>query len=972
MRLLRNLLGMVRVVGHRQRSYLGLVLARLAGFVAAIALVVAIPLYADAVGYRVLRTELEPDAEGTRRPPFSYLFSRFTTEGPISLQSYERADRYFTTSGARDLGLPPKEYVRYLTTDKLQLTPAEGSAYEVEEQLEYVSVGFVSGVPDRVELLEGALPEVSRGGEQPFEVMVHQLLADELGLQAGEVYRVAEPGGEGVSVPVRISGVWVPRSPSDEYWLIRPESMQDVLLAPEETVRNRILRPFPDAIYQALWYYVLDGADVRSRHAPGLTARLDATLAHANRFLPETRMRISPREALEQHFTQVRLLTLSLVVFATPILGLIAYFIIMVTGMVVQRQQNEIAVLHSRGASRAEVLGIYLLEGLGLGLVALVLGVLLGRYAATLMGWTRSFLDFVPRGDVPVEFSPEGIQGGVLVVVLTLVASLLPALGAAGLTIVSYKQERARSVRKPLWQRFYLDVVLLALAYLGYRQLAERGTVAFLGASGEASNPYTNPLLILTPALWLLALALLSIRLFPMLMSLVGRAVARLRGVSSLLALRYLTRTPRAYTSPVLLLILTLSLATFTASMARTLDRHLTDQVEYDVGAAMRVADLGESAEESTTRIAPNTSGAGGDEEGEGAGAGADEVAAQPDPNENAPQYLFLPVTEYMKIPGVEDATRVSRSETTVAFGDNASPALLLGIDRLDFPRVAHWRRDYAPASLGALMNALAVRPEAVLISREYQRQTGVRVGQTITLQLRDVGEARDIPFVVGGVVDYFPTLYPEDGPFFIANLDYIFQRQGGEFPYEVWLETSPTASKAAVEEGIRGLDLRSIVSDEAPVRIVAAQDRPERQGLYGLLSVGFLTSALLTGLGFLFYSIVSFQRRYIELGMLRAIGLSVRQMAVLLVWEQALIIGIGIVAGTLLGVGVSRAFIPFLQVRAGEHPQTPPFEVLIAWGQIRLIYLIFAVLLGLALVAVAAFLLRLKVFRAVKLGEAT
>ncbi|MDP9353259.1 MAG: FtsX-like permease family protein, partial [Chloroflexota bacterium] len=305
-------------------------------------------------------------------------------------------------------------------------------------------------------------------------------------------------------------------------------------------------------------------------------------------------------------------------------------------------------------------------------------------------------------------------------------------------------------------------------------------------------------------------------------------------------------------------------------------------------------------------------------------------------------------------------------------FGKRASGGVLLGIDRLEFPSVAEWRSDYAPASLGALMNALAVRPEALLVSRKFMEANNASVGDPITLELRDVGEAKQVPFVIGGVVDYFPTVYPEDSPFFIANLDYVFQRQGGEFPYEVWLNIAPGTTREQVELGIIRLDLRSLVSDEAPKTILAAQDRPERQGLYGLLSVGFLASALLTGLGFLFYSIISFQRRYIELGMLRAIGLSVRQMAVLLIWEQALIIGVGILAGTLLGVGVSRYFIPFLQVRSGEHPQTPPFEVLIAWDQIRLIYLIFAVLLGLALGLVATFLLRLKIFRAVKLGEAT
>ena len=52
---LHNLLGIVKLVAQRQRSYLGLVAALVAGFIVAVALVVSIPLYADAVGYRTLR-----------------------------------------------------------------------------------------------------------------------------------------------------------------------------------------------------------------------------------------------------------------------------------------------------------------------------------------------------------------------------------------------------------------------------------------------------------------------------------------------------------------------------------------------------------------------------------------------------------------------------------------------------------------------------------------------------------------------------------------------------------------------------------------------------------------------------------------------------------------------------------------------------------------------------------------------------
>jgi len=958
---LLNLLGIVKIAFLRQKSYLGLVLALLAGFIVAITLVVSIPLYADAVGYRILRTELLEEQEGNLRPPFSYMFMAVASnEQRVPLSGFRSADEYFTKYGARDLGLPPLVYVRYVTTDKIRLLAPEGTAYKEEkgeEQLEWVSVGFASGLEKKVRIVEGRWPKIaSNDSNSPVEVLVHEGLADKLGLHVGENYIVMEKGvGDNLlRLPIKISGIWEPIDPSDSYWFIRPQSLQDVLMVPEQTFSQRILRTHPnDGIYMALWYYVLDGTSVRSRHAQELIGRMQGVERHAATLLPTVELRVSPEDALTEQHTQVRFLTLSLIVFSIPILGLIAYFIIMITSMAVQRQQNEIAVLRSRGISRSGILGIFLLESLGLGILALVLGLGLGQYTALAMGWTRSFLDFIPRYDFPVELSPESIRAGTWVMVLTLIASVVPAVGAAGHTIISYKRERARSLGAPFWQKIYLDILLLIPAWYGYQQLKQRGTISFLGEGLPSDDPFKNPLLILTPVLWLLALGLLSMRILPIVLGFIAQLIGRLKGISSVMALRYLTRTPRAYSGPVMLIVLTLSLATFTASMAKTLDRHTYDRVYYDIGADMRLADLGQSTEPSS------------------AGPGGGSSQQQPEQqDEGTPKWLFLPVTEYLKVPGVENAMRVTRSDTEAVVGNSRQRGTLLGIDRMEFPKIAYWRDDYATYPLGYLMNALGTFEDGLLVSRDFMREQGLSIGSKITLNLWDVEESKPVPFTIVGELNYFPTLYPEDGPFFVGNIDYIFQREGGEFPYEVWLKVKPGTTKEQIELSTTKLGFRSIVTDVAQPEIESDQGRPERQGLYGLLSVGFLASAILTGLGFLFYSIVSFRRRFVELGTLRAIGLSTGQMAAMLACEQLIIIGLSVVIGTVLGVLVSDMFIPFLQVSTGEHPQTPPFLVLIAWDRLMLIYLIFAVLLGLALVMLAMLLLRMKIFQAVKLGE--
>jgi putative ABC transport system permease protein len=305
----------------------------------------------------------------------------------------------------------------------------------------------------------------------------------------------------------------------------------------------------------------------------------------------------------------------------------------------------------------------------------------------------------------------------------------------------------------------------------------------------------------------------------------------------------------------------------------------------------------------------------------------------------------------------------------------NWEEAHLIGIDRIDFPKAAYWRRDFAPANLGALMNALAVAPEGILLRREFMALNRIRVGDQVQVRVSNFGQAATMTMQVVGEIDYFPTWYPETDPeeylpLIVTNLDYIFEMSGGEMPYDVWVRTKPGADLARMERDLSALDLVVVDYTSAPERIADEQRRPERQGLFGVLSVGFLAAAILTVLGFFLYALFSFRRRFIELGTLRAIGLSPGQMTTFLAWELAFLILLGLGAGTYLVALISQVFIPHLQVGTDIQSMTPPFQVEIAWPAIMRIYALFVLLFVVALSVLVGFLLRMKIFQAIKLGE--
>jgi putative ABC transport system permease protein len=247
----------------------------------------------------------------------------------------------------------------------------------------------------------------------------------------------------------------------------------------------------------------------------------------------------------------------------------------------------------------------------------------------------------------------------------------------------------------------------------------------------------------------------------------------------------------------------------------------------------------------------------------------------------------------------------------------------------------------------------------------------GLAAGDTLRLTVGAAGDFADVEFIVAGPIDLFPTKYPEDGPVFVANLDYVHEGLGSAYPYNVWLSTNPTADPELIVDGVRKLGLAVVTAQDARQMILADQERPERQGLFGLLSVGFFAAAILTVLGFLVYAVASFQRRFIELGMLRAVGLSIGQMSGYLAGEQAILILSGVGLGTLLGVLASYLFIPYYQVGSEKADFVPPFIVQIAWGELSTIYAVFAIMFVIAVAALVLLLLRMRIFEAVKLGEA-
>jgi putative ABC transport system permease protein len=965
------------VTAKRLFSQRALVIATLLGLVISTALTMSIPLYSDAIYYRIFNEKINQNngsAGAHVLPPFALMF-RYSgsLNKSVELEDLSKVDNYLTNLDSDSFGLPDKMKVRSIKTDNFQLFSNENAIYVgVKQPLSWISFGFITDLQDHININQGNFPTDSDPtNESTVNVLMSEALATKLGVQPGENYiaftnKTSNDNSSVSQFPLKVTGIWSPKDADDPYWFYTPSMHDDMLIVTENTFKQRISPFIKGEVYSAVWYHVLDDSKFVISEAGPIVGRLSANWRQADALLSGTRLDVSPLDSLISYQKSVRLLTFFLYAFSIPFLVLVLAFTSLVSSLSVESRRNEIAMLRSRGTTILQMLGIATLEGIILGLVAMVISTPISQWITSIIGKTRSFLKFETMPGLRVELSWTAIYTGLIIVAIAMIMQIIPTLSASQHTVVTYKQDRARSLIKPWWQRVGLDFLLLIPAIYGAYLLKQQGRIAVIN-SAVSTNPFENPLLFLVPVLWIFAISLVFLRLLPLIMGIISWLTSYTKSTGLLLATRHLSRSPSFYTTPLMMLILTLSLSAFTASLAETLDNSLYDQTYYKNGADYNLSEFGEYTD--STSSAGSASSA-----SSSATTSTDtstDTASGTSDEESGSDWVFLPVSEYLNVPGVESATRVGTFEAETEVAGNEYTGEFFGVDRDSFPKVTYWRRDFARDNLGTLMNSLGAKSDGIIVTRRFLAQTGLKVGDKVKISVKVFSTKPEVTYTIVNALTYFPEWYPDgENVLFVGNLQYLFQQAGGEYPYNVLLKTSANVTNEQINSGMDSIGLKGSVSSDTRTQISNEQTKPNRQGLFGILTVGFIAAALLTVLSFLLYAFFSFRRRFIEFGVLQAIGLSPVQMTAFLASELGFLILLGTGIGTALGIGISRVFIPYMQLGSDAASQIPPYQVIIAWPTIFKIYGLMGVLFVVALTVLVGLLMKMKIFQAIKLGE--
>jgi putative ABC transport system permease protein len=872
----------------------------------------------------------------------------------------------------------------YVTASRMSLLGATGQNYDApgnsHPQLTFEAFDYATTAP-HMRFLAGGPPQNAASGTAP-QVIITKEMADGEHLKVGDTITGAQLLQRNPALTFTVVGIWQPVQENDPYWngLTFHANGSDTapaiypVLITYDTFYTQ-LQAFASLNMQQNWIYYTRSQAITTSNMGTVSERIGELRSHLNGSV-RTRLDVFDVGVLTRLDTtladlqaQQSLLALPLYVIVAQLVGLALYFVSAMAGLLIDSQRNEIVTLKSRGGSGMQLVGTFTLQGALLALIAMVAGPFLAvALSLQLLRW------FSPPGALSQGgVSPSylaGIASPTTVLVPALIGALL-GIGAlafavwqsARLDVLAFRREQGRSTQVAFWRRYYLDLGLAALCLLGYLELSQFGGAQ---TRQSASGGGASPLLLLTPALLLVAGALIVLRVLPIAARVGSRIAARGRGPSSLLAFAQVERNPARYSRMTLLLVLAVGLGLFALTFDASLNRNVHDRAAYTVGSDLRL-----SEEFSLTQ--------------------RDEQAFEP---------------QVAKLPGVVALSPAYRTQATIAGGTANVQVDVLGIDPATFSQVASgvsWNDNYAGStSLPSLLAGLRAHehgtnagtiqaPIWAMVSSVFAAQNSLKVGDKFTLGLSESAFS-SVNCVVGAIVQDFPTLYPNrlPGSFVVADLrDYLAAIRANSAgsdagqstgPNEIWLRT--TGNAADEQRLLAALPTPTQNSQEVLTlrqQEAKSQANPVGVGMRGLLLVGAVTAALLAVLGSLAQSVVATRQRERQFAVLRTLGMSRGQLSRQLLSEQTTVFGFGLVGGTLLGLALVTATLPFLQFSdstvdpATMDPATlgvPSYQVTFDPRTLAMFYgvLLLAFLVTLLLAARSA--ARIGLGNALRLGE--
>lgn len=264
------------------------------------------------------------------------------------------------------------------------------------------------------------------------------------------------------------------------------------------------------------------------------------------------------------------------------------------------------------------------------------------------------------------------------------------------------------------------------------------------------------------------------------------------------------------------------------------------------------------------------------------------------------------------------------------------------------------------------------VLPETipVVVSSTFAETNVTEVGETLRLPALQI---RNDEATVVGTVIAFPTTRPDLGEVILLDLP-TYQMMGYGIgsripePQSYWLAVSGDTAAVTVDLAAPPFNSFALAGRAEVTELLVAD--PVALSTIGALAVGFVAAAVFATVGFSVSAAVSARERLVEFALLRALGLSRRQLASWLGFEQGVLVVLSLALGTIVGVVLTAVVLPLITLTQSGRPPVPDVIIEYPWAAIIGLELGVVAVLALVVTVMTILLRRIGLGSLLRMGE--
>ncbi len=925
------------------------------------AILAAIPIYTDGALRKMLKIELDK---------FSMENNEYVSPGELYAELYFRGE--YAPSGVlsviddtnqateevfKNNKIKRNDSFRKVTVSNL------GILEENINQGHSYSMQYQTGIEDHIKILEGRMYENSVQ-DGVLEVIISSSEYNSNYFTLGNLYTAKQRQyweDETKFLKFRVVGVYEPNYKDVNYWHKSDveSGMRSILIASEEAFQKYF---FNDGnagyLSSASWCYNVNLYGLSKDELEPYITINENLKEYFSTLYDGTWNYFAPiNETLVEYIEKSEMLELTMWILNAPVLVMLLFYTYMVAKMIIEDDKNEISSLKCRGAYPTQIFYRYFLECGIITVFSLIAGPPLGLFLSQIIGSANGFLEFVNRTGLDLTLLPEAYFYALIAGIVFMVMVLIPAYKATKTTIVQHKQKKARRNKRPLWEKAFLDVILLALSlYLLY---IYQMTDLITPEGGSDMTVY------FISTVFIFACGMLFLRLYPYLLKLIYHFTKKRLPPTIYATFVQVSRNGNENRFLIMFLILTMAVGIYSSNTAGIINTNAEDIAKYKSGADIVVTPNWEldsvityTAEDGTTIT----------------GMMADLPA----------KYRTFSTDPFLEADGIEDMTKVAnitgsfaRKELRTEWQRNVR---LMAIEPYQFSQVSWIRPSVFNKDIHwyYYINQMQQYPTGILVSRELADLCDLKVGNTMEISFLNTRVEDqllpDASCYVLGIFDYWPTFYEdykdaEVTDFMVVmNLNYLLTVDDA-VTYDLWFKKTDGASSDAIYRQWEQAGLMENVAEISDRQSVLNAEKSDSlvMGLNGLFSMGFVATMIISFMGFLLYWLLSVRKRRLQFGVLRAMGLSKFKLSLMLLWEHLMTSGVSVAVGISIGYLTSYLYLPVLKK---TFKTMLPLTLSYNNADNIKIYIIVAIMIVSGIAVLSEYINRLKINEAVKIGE--